>query len=276
MTYVVRLGGSSGMTNQQLGNKAANLSLLKDQGLPVPDGYCLVASFTEHSAEEWEQELVTALEVLPPPWAVRSSSTAEDSVGLAFPGIFFTALGVCTIADVLVAIEKIKESARGELFLAYARANRYSSDLYMAVLIQSMVRAVASGVAFSQHPVSGADVVTIDASLGLGEPLVSGVITPDNFEVDQHGMVNKVRIGSKKRKLVFDGNTLKSTETEPAERMSPSISEADLLKLTTLVRQIADILGRPQDVEWAIDEQGEIVILQARPITVTGSLARGP
>jgi len=275
MTCVVRLGDTAGMTIQQLGNKAANLSFLKMRGFPIPDGYCLSPDFNGCTAEEWQEKLVAALKGLPSPWAVRSSSNAEDSASLAFPGIFYTALGVRTTADAFIAIEKVKESARSPLFLEYARANHYSADLHMAVLVQSMVRAVASGVAFSQHPVSGADVVTIDATLGLGEPLVSGMITPDNFEVDHNGMVTRVRIGSKKRKLILIEGALKTVETQLAERTSPSISDANLVKLAKLVRQIADLFGKPQDVEWALDQQGEIAILQARPITAISQLPRG-
>jgi phosphoenolpyruvate synthase/pyruvate phosphate dikinase len=281
MSYVVdivRLGTTPPLSSAQVGNKAAMLSRLKAEGFPIPDGYCITTDALSESREtqNWRRNLEASLKSLRSPWAVRSSSTAEDSPNLAFPGVFCTILGVSTAPEVFAAIDRVRESARGEVFQRYARAHNYSAaEATMAILIQSMIDATASGVAFSRHPVSGADLVSIDATVGLGEPLVSGTITPDNFEVERNGTVRRVRLGTKKQKLVLADGVLRTLETTTSERTRPSVSDAVLLDLAKLVRRIAQVDDRPQDVEWAVDSRGNISILQARPITGTLSQQEG-
>jgi pyruvate,water dikinase len=188
--------------------------------------------------------------------AVRSSALAEDDVGTSFAGQHDTFLGVDGVAAVLKAVRGCWISLWSERALAY-RAHllpvseiRHSrtSHAAMAVIVQRMVPAAYAGVAFTLDPISGRrDVVVIEAVTGVGAPMVSGRIAPQRYVVQKKDGYPEV---------IPDAS---------------AISPAQLAAVTRLAQETAAWAGQPQDVEWVLDTDGNVHLLQSRPITVVPS-----
>jgi pyruvate,water dikinase len=128
----------------------------------------------------------------------------------------------------------------------YRREKGSLDDVAMAVVVQQMVDSDKSGVLFTVDPVHGRrDRMVVEAARGLGEAVVSGEVTPDNYTLGRDGVVKKSRVVG-------------------AERV---LSDADCAALAGLGRRLADLHGGPQDIEWAFDADGRLFLLQSRPIT---------
>jgi pyruvate,water dikinase len=211
------------------------------------------------------------------PVAVRSSATAEDLPNASFAGQQDTYLWV--VGEDAV-VEKVK-ACWASLFNARAISYRAKNHLgqigvLMAVGVQKMVNAVAAGVAMTLDPITGDRTkIVIDSAFGLGEPVVSGEITPDNFVVEKVLMqILKRRIAEKDFELVADPAARRTVERviAPERRTTPSLTDAQVLAVAKLAKSLERSAGGPQDVEWAIDAdlpEGEnLVALQSRPETV--------
>ena len=163
-----------------------------------------------------------------------------------------------------------------ERAICYRRQMGYGEDgAAMSVGIQQMVMPRTSGVAFTLNPINGdRSQVAIDASWGLGEAVVSGSVTPDNFLVDKViGAITQRTISDKAVEHVLDGDDhVVEREVEAERRTAPSLSDDEVRAVAVLARRAEKHYGRPQDVEWAIDPtlpEGEnVVLLQSRPETV--------
>jgi len=210
------------------------------------------------------------------PVAVRSSATAEDLPDASFAGQQDTYLWVTGLTDVLHKIRECWASLYTDRAISYRAANRISDEgLSMAVGIQKMVNARTSGVAMTIDPSNGdKSKIVIDASWGLGELVVSGEVTPDNFVIDKI-MLSVVRrtISDKAHELVADGAAgLRLREVDADRRTIPSLSDAELATVARLAKAAERYYGSPQDIEWALDadlpEGTNIVLLQSRPETV--------
>jgi pyruvate,water dikinase len=248
-----------------VGGKGASLARLAAAGLPVPDGFHLTTHAyrrfvvdiearigdalreddsaaliaAEFEREDMPEEITAAIRAaLPPgPVAVRSSATAEDLPDLSFAGQHDTFLDV-TGDDVLDAVKRCWASLWTERAIAY-RARNGITDVALAVVVQEMVPADAAGVLFTANPVTGARTESVvNAAPGLGEALVGGTVTPDEYVVTS-GVVR---------------------------RSGDLLSDAEVLELAGLGERIQDLYGMPMDVEWAV-AGGRISVLQARPIT---------
>jgi len=199
--------------------------------------------------------------------AVRSSSPEEDLEGASFAGIYETVLGVTddTLDD---AIKTCFVSALDERVVAYKQERGYDvSDPKIAVVIQKQIISEVSGVAFSLNPVTNCyDEVVINANFGLGDTVVEGTVTPDQFMVDNitETILEKV-VGKKNlaRYVKADGGT----ETEvPSSPAALSLSDDQVLAISSLTSSIEAEYDKPVDIEWAY-EKGQLYLLQARPIT---------
>ena len=224
----------------EVGGKAASLGELLAGGARVPDGLVLPVGFDAASLQDRRAALAeAAAELGPGPFAVRSSAVAEDGAARSFAGMFETVLGVAT-EDLEAAVDRCLASAAARRVAAYDVGRHGAS---MAVLIQRMVQPTAAGVALTADPVSGdrhACVVT--AVRGLGERLVSGAALGDEWTVvDGHATARR------QPELAIDRRRAEAVATE--------------------ARRIAVARGVPQDIEWAIDADGTLWILQARPMT---------
>ena len=251
------------------------------ESVPVPDP--VVADVTEAY-----QALCDHCDVPDVPVAVRSSATAEDLPDASFAGQQDTYLWISGADAVIENMRRCWSSLFTDRAIAYRHSMGYLHQaIAMSVGIQKMVDPLASGVAFTLNPTNGdRSQVAIDASWGLGEAVVSGEVTPDNFLVDKVlREVIKREISDKAIEYrLTDAGTVEKVEVEAARRNSSSVTDVDLVAISILARRAEKHYGCPQDVEWAIDRHlpdGEnVVMLQSRPETVwsqkeTKTVAKG-
>lgn len=207
------------------------------------------------------------------PVAVRSSATAEDLPGLAFAGQQDTYLNVVGEDAVLDAVRRCWASLWTARAVAYRARNRIPPDeVALAVVVQEMIASESSGVLFTANPVSGRrDEMVIDASFGLGEAIVSGQVDPDHYVINPHAWtITERKLGAKEIAIVprADGGTERVTSHGAQEQ---ALGDAQIIALAQTAQRVAEHFGAPQDIEWAWvkgnSQQGQIFILQARPIT---------
>lgn len=210
--------------------------------------------------------------------AVRSSATAEDLPGASFAGQQATFLNVRGEANL---IEKVKE-AWASLFTAraifYRQTNKFDHfQVGIAVPVQKMVESEKSGIMFSINPVTNdKDRVTIEAIFGLGEMIVQGAVTPDHYEVDKHSMdvlVRETHVQEKIMEKKGDGNIEHALTVK--EGGKEKLTDDEIKALAKISKDLEKHYYFPQDSEWAI-ENGEVFIVQTRPITTIGKEAAKP
>jgi pyruvate,water dikinase len=215
--------------------------------------------------------------------AVRSSATAEDLPDASFAGQQETFLNV-TRADLLDRVRECWASLFTQRAIYYRNEQGFEdATVDIAVVVQEMVDAEKSGVMFTSHPSTGAPVVTIEAAWGLGEAVVSGAVTPDNYVVDRaSGEVTDETVATKKVMHVRDPETGETVERDVPEgkRDRRVLTDEELSAMVEWGEEIESYYGEPQDVEWAMVD-GEVYLLQSRPITTIseatteGSVADG-
>lgn len=209
--------------------------------------------------------------------AVRSSATAEDLPDASFAGQQDTYLWVVGADAVIDRVRACWASLFNARAIAYrARNGLGETNVLMSVAVQKMVDARAAGVAMTLDPVTGdRSRIVIDSAFGLGEPVVSGEITPDNFVLDKVLLeIARRNIAHKDFELVVDRAARCTVERviEPERRSQSSLSDEDVLAVARLAKALERQMGCPQDVEWAIDRDlppgANVVALQSRPETV--------
>lgn len=210
------------------------------------------------------------------PVAVRSSATAEDLPDASFAGQQDTYLWIIGQEAVMQRIRECWASLYTARAITYRMANNISDEgLSMAVAIQKMVNSRTSGVAMTIDPSNGdKSKIVVDSSWGLGEMVVSGEVTPDNFMIDKV-MMHIIRriISDKHEELVPSGHgTVIRKEVDAERRNSPSLSDEELIQVATLAKAAHKHYGSVQDIEWAIDADlpagANVLLLQSRPETV--------
>ncbi|HIK28428.1 MAG: phosphoenolpyruvate synthase [Oscillatoriaceae bacterium SKW80] len=214
--------------------------------------------------------------------AVRSSATAEDLPDASFAGQQETFLNISGIPEVLEACRNCFASLFTERALAYREEKGFDHlQVSLCVGIQKMVRSdkAGAGVMFSIDPETGfPDVVIISAAWGLGENVVQGIVTPDQYTVFKpllraglKPIIDK-RLGSKAKKLIYaseGGKTTRNVDTSGKERRAWVLKDEEILQLANWACLIEKHYGKPMDIEWAKDGMtGDLFIVQARPETV--------
>ena len=201
--------------------------------------------------------------------AVRSSATAEDLPDASFAGQQETFLNV-TEEDLLVRVKECWASLFSQRAIYYRNRKGFPhSEVDIAVVVQRMVDAEKSGVMFTSHPSTGEPRIIIEAAWGLGEAVVSGAVSPDNYVINREsGDVEEVTVADKKVTCIKDPETGETVEREVPEekREQRVLAETTLAELQELGERVEAHYDEPQDVEWAIFE-GDIYMLQSRPIT---------
>jgi pyruvate,water dikinase len=201
-------------------------------------------------------------------YAVRSSATAEDLPTASFAGQQDTYLNITGQDSILKHISQCWASLFTERAVTYRLQNGFDHrKVYLAVVVQKMVFPQAAGVLFTADPVtSNRKVLSIDASLGLGEALVSGLVNADNYKVRNGQLINK-QISTKKLAIyaLKEGGTQEQA-IEPEQQNRPALADAQILQLERLGRKIEAHFGRPQDIEWCLADD-TFYIVQSRPIT---------
>jgi pyruvate, water dikinase len=301
MRFLVPLTSAAAADAGRFGPKAANLARLSQAGMPVPGGFCVdaeayraqvnalgleadargVFSATESAqarrhalmmklglldqpiAPEILDELLMAWNQLKPPVAVRSSALVEDRLGASFAGQFESFLGVESEADFITAIR----SCWGALWAT--RALRYMAthdvdpaDTAMAILVQPLVSARASGGGLSRSPgASGEGTMILSATWGLGSAIAQGEVTPDRYELARDGSLVSITPGRKDHQVGCI-----HTQPVPAAQVSePCLTQVQARELGDLLRRVEELMGMPVEIEWAMDDSG-IQLLQARPL----------
>ncbi|MFD4675148.1 PEP/pyruvate-binding domain-containing protein [Lentzea sp. NPDC058450] len=301
MTFTIGFKSIDGTMLATVGGKAANLGELTRAGLSVPQGFCVttdayreVAEADALAATTPENARRTLLETPVPqeirdaivagyrelgddvPVAVRSSATAEDLPFASFAGQQDTFLNVVGEDAVVDAVRRCWASLWTDRAVSYRDTNGIDhTTTYLAVVVQRMVQSAVSGVMFTANPVTGTrDQIVIDASPGLGEAVVSGAVNPDHFVVDGTEIVEK-RLGDKKfviRSLPGGG----TEHVDVGESGEQCLTDGQIHALAVLGRKVQAHYGSPQDAEWAIDDDGELHLTQARPITTLFPLPDNP
>jgi hypothetical protein len=201
--------------------------------------------------------------------AVRSSATAEDLPELSFAGQQETYLNIRGSKELRRAVKRCWASLWTARAIGYRNKARIApDDVALAVAVQTLVEADAAGVMFTANPVSGArDEVVVNAAWGLGEAIVSGLVTPDTFVLDKStGAIKHQDVASKQ---VMTVGTTTGTAEQPvpaAQQTRPVLSASQAAVLARAGATIEQLYGQPMDVEWAF-HGGTLALLQARPIT---------
>ena len=252
------------------GGKGASLATMTAEGLPVPPGFVVTSAAFEAAVDPGAlrermrgkdvaaaRAMVAAAE--PPKElieqhyaeltgmvAVRSSAHAEDSEGASYAGQQETYLNTDRLAQVLAHVVRCWLSFFTERAVFYRQEKGSFDDVAMAVVVQQMVDSKKSGVLFTVDPVHGRkDRMVVEAARGLGEAVVSGEVTPDHYTLSRDGVVKRSKVVG-------------------AERV---LSDEECAALAKMGRQLADLHGGPQDIEWAFDADGRLFLLQSRPVT---------
>lgn len=205
--------------------------------------------------------------------AVRSSGTAEDLEGASFAGLHDTYLDIRGTANVVDAVKRCWASMWTGRAVSYRQTQGFDHfKSALAVVVQKMVQSEVAGVLFTGNPINSAtDEMMINASWGLGEAVVSGIVTPDEYIVSHRNFkVLQRTLGTKEHKIVrnseFGNGTLHLPVSE-ADRNRFTLNDDQVAKLAELGARIQNAYeGFPQDVEWAF-EGGNFYVLQSRPIT---------
>ncbi|WP_281975208.1 phosphoenolpyruvate synthase [Halobacillus litoralis] len=201
-------------------------------------------------------------------YAVRSSATAEDLPNASFAGQHETYLNIMGVDAILQHISKCWASLFTDRAVIYRIQNGFDhSQVNLSVIVQRMVFPKASGILFTADPItSNRNLLSIDASFGLGEALVSGLVSADCYKVMEEEIVDR-RIAHKK--LAIYGRKDGGTETQQidlAQQKTQTLTDHQILELARIGRQIEAYFGCPQDIEWCLVDE-TIFIVQSRPIT---------
>ena len=254
----------------QFGGKAASLARSLRAGLPVPDGFALSASSVEAvygGHTETLDSLRTEFNELAGPCAVRSSAIGEDSEQASFAGQHVTILNVRHEDQVAGAVLEVRESAHTESARAYRLTLGMDDTPRVGVVVQRMIDPDCAGVMFTKNPLNGANERVIEASWGLGESVVAGLVVPDNYGLDEQGRVLRRVAGQKDIALrsAPEGGTV---EEPVADRLVTAFCLTDdmLARLHELAVQCESFFGAGLDIEWAF--AGNIpYLLQCRAMT---------
>jgi pyruvate,water dikinase len=211
-----------------------------------------------------------------PAVAVRSSGESEDLAGASFAGQYDTFLWVSGIDDVLVYLRRCWAGMFGAAVLTYRPGgDEETADHGMCVGIQQMVPARSAGVMFTLDPVTGdRSKVVIEGCWGLGEGVVSGTITPSRFTVDKvtFDLLESVTAVQQQMFALDQELAVVGLVEVPEDRQETScLNGSEISELARLAKRIEQHRGAPQDIEWAVTDDGEVRVLQVRPETVWSS-----
>lgn len=252
------------------GGKAAQLAAALGSGLPVPDGYAIdwSAVRTTASGDPAAAREFAATDQHVGPWAVRSSAVGEDSEIASFAGAHLSLLGVVGCTAVVDAVCQVHQSASHSSASAYRDHRGIGGAVRMGVVLQQMVPAEVAGVMFTRNPVTGAEERVIEASWGLGETVVSGMVTPDQYRLDPDGNVLDRCSGEKDVAILLgpDGRTQECEISGPrVEELC--LSDRHLQALHRLAGECDRVFGgTDHDIEFAFTGDA-LYLLQRRPIT---------
>jgi len=248
-----------------VGGKGLSLGLMTQAGFLVPPGF--VVAIQVSSAESIAEEILAAFDALGVERvAVRSSAVAEDSADASWAGQFESYLNVDR-DGLLTAIQKCQSSV--DAAQEYAKIQNVTDEqLAVAVVVQAMVDSEVSGVAFSVNPINhDTNEIMVEAIYGLGELIVQGMVTPDNYVLakDTNEIIS-TQVATKTMMLVYQDGETKEVDVSGNQQTLACLDEVQLLELKNTILKIEDYYGSPQDIEWTYAKEN-FYIVQSRPIT---------
>ncbi|MFZ1923582.1 MAG: PEP/pyruvate-binding domain-containing protein, partial [Xanthobacteraceae bacterium] len=305
--FIIPLSNTAATAPERVGPKAANLATLSRAGLPTPGGFCITADayhrqvqhlglgdmigayaradqpvqrrlaveirlklYQSDLAPDVLADVLAAWWAADKPAAVRSSSLIEDRADANFAGQFESFLGVREDAEFLTTLRACwaalwTTTARRSM----AQLEQNPADTAMAVLVQPLVKARASGGGLSE---TADGHMLISATWGLGSAIAQGEVVPDRVVLTRHGFVRSNEAGRKHHReaCVHDSGNSAGTSPQkvPDELVSaPCLEAGQATVLGRLMRKCEDVLGMPVEIEWALDDAG-FKLLQARPLHV--------
>jgi pyruvate, water dikinase len=260
------------------GSKAVGLGQALRDGLPVPPGFALAGPLVEAVAADDEaalERVVAAVSSLGGPLAVRSSAVDEDGAEASFAGQHLTLLNVPSAAELGTALREIWWSANSDSAITYRKRVGLFVRPSVAVVVQVLLDPECAGVMFTRNPITGADERMIEASWGLGEAVVAGIVIPDSYRVGRDGQVRDRRAGVKRvaiRSMATGGTVEEEVTPELVERLC--LDDSRLAELNRLALRCEEVYGPDRDIEWALAD-GSVYLLQCRAVTRVGMTAGG-
>ncbi|MDE2360426.1 MAG: cyclic nucleotide-binding domain-containing protein [Betaproteobacteria bacterium] len=261
------------------GSKAVGLGEAARHGVPVPPGVALSGDLVEAVASgeaKAVEAVTTAIAGLAPPFAVRSSAVDEDGAAASFAGQHLTVLNVHSAADVPGAVREVWWSANSDSAITYRQRVGLFTRPSVGVVVQTLLNPSVAGVMFTENPVTGADERLIEASWGLGEAVVAGLVIPDHFRLDRSGKVLERKAGRKQiaiRSLPNGGTFEQPLSNVEASQLC--LDDAQLATLGALALQCEKVYGPRRDIEWAFQD-GALYLLQCRAVTTGKAAPPGP
>jgi len=255
------------------GSKAVGLGEALRAGLPVPPGFAIAGDLVEAVASADEAAIARVNDSVEPlgwPVAVRSSAVDEDGADASFAGQHVTLLNIASFDDLARAMREIWWSANSDSAITYRKRVGLFTRPSVAVVVQALLDPESAGVMFTRNPINGADERMIEASWGLGEAVVAGLVIPDSFRLGRDGAVLEARPGLKRvaiRGLPGGGTFEEEVPTELQEE--PCLDGGHLAQLSELAARCEQVYGPDRDIEWAI-AAGRLYLLQCRAVTRVG------
>jgi pyruvate,water dikinase len=255
------------------GSKAVGLGEAVRAGLRVPPGFALSGPIVEDVAAGDARAIETVAAALRPvggPLAVRSSAVDEDGADASFAGQHLTLLNVPSADELTSALREIWWSANSDSAITYRKRVGLFTRPSVAVVVQVLLDPDTAGVMFTQNPITGADERMIEASWGLGEAVVAGLVIPDSYRLDRSGRVLERRPGLKRiaiRTLATGGTFEEEVPADLTEKLC--LDDGQLEQLNQLAARCEQVYGRARDIEWAIADS-TLFLLQCRAVTRAG------
>ena len=264
---------------QELLDQLAGLTYSDKDRISQISGHIRSIIENYHLDQEIENEIIAALSTFGEnqAFAVRSSATAEDLPGASFAGQQDTYLNIQGQEGILKNVIRCWASLFTDRAVIYRIQNGFDHrKVLLSVVIQKMVMAEASGIMFTADSItSDRKTMSIDAGLGLGEALVSGLVNPNTYKI-RNGEIVAKRIGTQKVQVQpSQGGGTKAAEIEDSRRNIQVLTDDQILGLAVLGSKIQDHFGYPQDIEWCLAD-GEFYIVQSRPITTLFPCPKSP
>lgn len=255
------------------GSKAVDLGQAVRGGLPVPPGIALSGDVVESVASGEERairQVAKAARPLGGPLAVRSSAVDEDGAEASFAGQHLTLLNVPSADGLAAALREVWWSANSDSAITYRQRVGLFTRPSVGVVVQRLLDPDSAGVMFTTNPITGADERVIEASWGLGEAVVAGMVIPDHFRIDRTGRVLERMPGLKKIAIhtLPEGGTVER-EVPPELRERPCLDDEQLEQLGRLADRCEQVYGPARDIEWAF-AGGQLYLLQCRAVTRAG------
>lgn len=260
------------------GSKAVGLGDALRAGLRVPGGIALSGAAVEAVATDEPaviEEVTKAAAALAMPLAVRSSAADEDGADASFAGQHVTVLNVASADELVPALREIWWSANSDSAISYRQRVGLVTRPSVGVVVQTLLDPEVAGVLFTRNPITGADERMIEASWGLGEAVVAGLVIPDQFVLDRTGNVRQCSAGRKQtvvRPAPGGGTVEDAVDPELVARLC--LDDTQLGALGQLATRCEEVYGPGRDIEWAL-AGGQLYLLQCRAVTTLAGPSAG-